>query len=99
MNPVRLWMNAIFMLQTLQTEKGRYLGCTINILMVVSLLFFNLGSSYDIFINKISLSVLSEGVGQLHFMNNEKNDVNNAVPLFGCGSRLAEAGAPIVTRT
>ena len=43
--------------------------------------------------------MLSEGVGELHFMNNEKNDVNNAVPLFGCGSRLAEAGAPSVTRT
>lgn len=36
---------------------------------------------------------MSEGVGQLHFMNNEKNDVNNAVPLFGSGSRLAEADA------
>lgn len=32
-------MNAIFMHQTLQTRKGRYLGCTIKILMEVSLLF------------------------------------------------------------
>lgn len=42
--------------------------------------------------------MLREGVGQLHFMNNEKNDVNNAVPLFGSGSRLEKAGAPSVTR-
>lgn len=65
--------------------------------MEVSLVFFFIIiiTSYDVFffsLNKSALPVLSEGGGQLHFMNNEKkNDVNNAVPLFGCGSRPAEA--------